>query len=177
MKNINWDNVEAAGNYTKIPAGGYVCGIVNVEDMPEKEYLKFDFDIAAGEYKNHFSERYSGKDFWGANFIKSYKEKALPFFKAMLEAFKESNSGFVVNSSDEQRMKRKFIGLVLGYEEYIGNDGKVKERMYVDQILPVSKIQSGEFTVPELKRLNGASDVPPVNDDIPPVEDDDLPWN
>lgn len=176
MKNIDWNAVEAAGSYTKIPAGGYICGIVDVEDFPDKEYIKLSFDIANGEYKNAFRERYSGKDFWGANFIKSYKEKALPFFKAMLEAFALSNQDFEINSNDEQRMRRKFIGLVLGYEEYVGNDNKVKERIYVDQILPVSKIQSGEFTVPELKPLNGGYDAPPIEDAPPILDDSDLPF-
>ena len=40
MKKINWKNVEEAKEFEKLPAGGYICGITAVEDVPEKEYLR-----------------------------------------------------------------------------------------------------------------------------------------
>ena len=52
MKKIDWNNVKENGS--QLPAGGYVCGITSVEDVPEKEYLKFEFDVAEGEYKNYY---------------------------------------------------------------------------------------------------------------------------
>ena len=47
MKHIDWDNVKEAKGFEKLPMGGYVCGITAVEDVPDKEQLKFEFDIAA----------------------------------------------------------------------------------------------------------------------------------
>ena len=153
MKNIDWNNVEETKGFDKLPAGGYVCGITSVEDKPNKEYLYFEFDIAEGEYKNYYRDLYETKGFWGAHFIKSYKEKALGFFKKMLTAFESSNKGFKFDN-DEKTLKRKYIGLVIGYEEYVGTDNKVKERITVVDFLPVDDIRAGRFTIPLLKKLS-----------------------
>lgn len=75
-------NVQAAGEYTKLQPGGYICQITKVEDFSEKEYLKIEYDIADGEFKKYFKELSEKFNFWGGNFIRSYKDSALPFFKA-----------------------------------------------------------------------------------------------
>lgn len=152
MKKIDWNAVEEIKGFEKLPAGGYICGITAVEDVAKDEYLKIEFDIAGGEFKNYYRNLYDAKGFWAGKFIKSYKEKALGFFKKMLIAIEKSNPGFVFDS-DEKALKRKLIGLVLGYEEYRGNDGSVKERVIVTDFLPVDDIREGKFTVPKLKKL------------------------
>lgn len=180
MKNINWNEVEEVKGFNKLPAGGYVCGITAVEDVPASEYLKIEFDIAEGEYKNYYRNLYDSKGFWAGRFIKSYKEKALGFFKKMLTAFEKSNSGFVFNN-DEKILKRKLIGLVIGYEQYVGNDDSVKERITVVDFLPVEDIRAGKFEVPALKTLSDddydkvadkAAEFTNLTDD----DDDDLPF-
>lgn len=176
MKNINWNEVEEIKDSKQLPAGGYVCGITAVEDKPDKEYLYFEFDIAEGEFKNYYRGLYERRGFWGAHFIKSYKEKALGFFKKMLIAFESSNKGFVF-TNDEKTLKRKLIGLVIGYEEYIGNDNTVKQRITVTDFLPVEDIRAGRFDVPALKKLS--EDKPQGGfDAFSAVEDDkDLPFD
>ena len=178
MKNINWNEVEEAKGFEKLPAGGYVCGITAVEDVPDKEYLKFEFDIAEGEYKNYYRGLYENKGFWAASFIKSYKEKARGFFKKMLTAFENSNKGFVFNN-DEKALKRKKIGLVLGYEEYLGNDNKVKERLIVVDFLSAEDISKGNFAIPELKRLSDDDYDKAMDgsDAFSEIVDDDLPFD
>ena len=39
MKAINLSEVQEAGTGLGLKAGGYVCTITNVEDVPSKEYL------------------------------------------------------------------------------------------------------------------------------------------
>jgi hypothetical protein len=153
MKNIDWNKVEEVKDFNKLPAGGYVCGITAVEDVPASEYLKLEFDIAEGEYKNYYRSLYDNRGFWAGKFIKSYKEKALGFFKKMLTAFENSNSGFKFDN-DEKTLKRKLIGLVIGYEQYLGNDNTVKERITVVDFLPVDDIRAGRYEVPALKPLS-----------------------
>ena len=46
MKQVNLENVQEAGSFEKLPAGGYICKYVNVEDIEKKEYLYMEFDIA-----------------------------------------------------------------------------------------------------------------------------------
>lgn len=153
MKNIDWNAVEEVKEFNKLPAGGYVCGITAVEDVASSEYLKLEFDIAEGEYKNYYRSLYDNRGFWAGKFIKSYKEKALGFFKKMLTAFEKSNAGFKFDN-DEKVLKRKLIGLVIGYEQYLGNDGTVKERITVTDFLPVEDIRAGKFDIPALKTLS-----------------------
>lgn len=180
MKSINWDEVTANEAFENLPAGGYICGIRSVEDYPGKEFLKFEFDIASGEFKNYYRGIYDRTGKWLASYVKSYKDKALGFFKAMLEAFAASNDGFVINSNDEKRMKKKFIGLVLAYEEYEGNDKegrpKIKQRVYVSDIKSVQDIKDGNYDVPALKKLEGSAAASPAKSTMNAVVEEDVPW-
>ena len=178
MKHIDWNSVDEAKGFEKLPAGGYICGITAVEDVPDKEYLKFEFDIADGPHKNEFRALYDAKGFWGASFVKSYKEKARGFFKKMLTAFEQSNAGYKFND-DEKTLKRKLIGLVVGYEEYTANDGNIKQRLIVTDWLPVSDIKAGRFTVPKLKTLYGDEKGKDALAELKEIVDDadDLPFD
>lgn len=59
MVNLTWDwnsTQEAAEGGSRLDPGGYVCMIVRVENVPEKEYLKVFFDVAEGVHKSHFRQ-------------------------------------------------------------------------------------------------------------------------
>lgn len=179
MKKIDWNNVEEAKD-GRLPAGGYICGITSVEDVANSEYLRFEYDIAEGEYKNYYRELSERLNFWGGSFIKSYKEKALGFFKKMIIAFEKSNPGFKFDN-DEKTFRRKKIGLVLAEEEYVNrNSGEIKTRLYVADFLPVEDIKNGKFKVPSKKVLAKQSEaVKPAESDFEEIgsdDDDDLPF-
>ena len=176
MKNIDWSKVEEAKGFEKLPMGGYVCGITAVEDFPNQEYLKLEFDIAEGEYKNTYRQLYEARNFWAGKFNAFYTEKGKSYFKSMLTAFEKSNKGFVFNN-DEKTLKRKFIGLVIGYREYIGNDGTVKEGVDVQGYYSVDDIRSGNFKPPVLKKLKNDTPAQSTTDAFSAIEDDDLPFN
>jgi len=175
MKNLNLENVQEAAEYKKVTPGGYVCGITSVKDVTDKEYLKIEYEIAEGEFKGYYRELEASKGFWGASFIKSYKESALPFFKAFITSVEKSNNGFKF-ANDETKLRGKYVGLVLGEEEYRGNDGSIKTRLYVDQVHSVDKIKSGDFKVPAFKPLSGSSSYSSssINEE---AEDSELPFN
>lgn len=176
MRNIDWNKVKTASEGKRLVAGGYVIRIVSAEDEPAKEYTMLKYDIAEGAFKDYYKELNAAKNFWGGQTIKSYKEKALPFYKAFLTAIKESNSGFVFNN-DERNLVGKVVGIVLGEEEYRKKDGGIGKRLYVNRFTSTDKIRTNDFDIPELKKLN-----PVTNADMSfyPVdnaeEDEDLPF-
>ncbi len=180
MKNISWESVQEVTEREDLPAGGYICGITAVQDISEKEYLKLEYDVAEGPYKNYFRSIFDQYGFWPGNFIRSYKPKALGFFKKFYLNVERSNPGYRWNN-DENTLKRKLVGLVIGYEEYLNKNGAVRQRPVVTDVVTVSDIRNGNFKVKELKRLAASAEppvsVPPVSGGFAPVEDDgDLPF-
>ena len=157
MKSINMENVKEAGDFTRPEAGAYICTITNVEDLEAKEYLKVTYDIAEGEFKGYYSEmRENNPDWpWAGAYVKSYKTSALPMFKRFCTAVSRSNGGYVFDggqvNSDEKTLIGKKIGLLFGEEEYYGNDGEKKTRLYVNREFSIDKIS--EQKVPKLKAI------------------------
>lgn len=175
MKNIDWNSVQEASDDRLLP-GGYVCGIIRAEDVPDKEYLRIEFDIAEGPFKNYFRSLRDrlGLDSWprGGVLIRSYKPKAQPFFKSFLTAVQASNAGYTFRN-DETTLARKMVGLVLGEEEYEYN-GEVKTRLRVSSVRSVKAIREGDFKVPDKKLLDRP--VTASNEFTPIADDEDLPF-
>lgn len=189
MKRVDTTNVQEAGEFTRLPAGAYVCVIRDAKDVPDKEYLELHFDIAAGEFKGYYDEfRASGdgRD-WAGRLRKSYKPKALPFFKRFCTAVSRSNGNFVFDggnvNSDESTLVGKKIGLVLQEEEYYSNSGELKTKLEVYKEFPIDQINAQK--VPNPKRVS--EDEKPANataksaDDsfinVPEGTDDEVPFN
>lgn len=169
-------DVQEAGDFTRPVAGGYVCKITKAENDEDKEYLKLEYDIAEGEFKDYYKELDEKKGYWLGRFIKSYKEKALPFFKSFCTAVTESNDKYIFDGDehcDERTLVGKKIGLVLGEEDYVKSDGSLGSRLYVAQTLSVERILKGDFKVPEYRHLNEPA-ADPGTPMISPVSDSDL---
>ena len=162
----NWSKVEPIheGEKKRLPAGGYVVRIKSVENVNQKEYIKVDFDIAEGEFAGYYADLYDRAHFWGGSLIRSYKTKAAGFFRGFLDDLTASNEGSTLIGDDgnvnELQFVGKAIGVVMGAEEYEGNDGTVKTRLKVRATVPVDRIRNGDFTVPELKKLSTPDMVP-----------------
>ena len=184
MKPItNIASVQEAGESKRLPAGAYICKYTKVEDKPDKNYLYMEFDIAEGEYKGYYAELEERLDFWGGKCYRSYSEKALPMFKRMCSAVTKSNKGFIFDGNehcDESTLVGKKIGMIMGEEEYIGNDGSVKTRLYVVREIPVDDLKAGKFKIPEIKKVNPPTNPPKVDDgfmNIPKDSDEETPFN
>lgn len=179
------------GEFKRLPAGGYICKIVDVEDCPQGfdkknptrgNYLWVVYDIADGEYKGFYSDDWGKEHPYAHRYVRSYSEKALGMFKGFLQAVDESNNTDFVKAAEkgfnEKELVGKLIGLVIGYEEYVASDGEIKERAYVNANRSVSAIKSGDFKVPELKKVKDP--VVPTNtapvDGFAPLNDDDIPF-
>ena len=152
MRKLNLQNVQEFTPFEKVEAGGYICGIYAVEDVPEREYLKISYDIVEGEKKGFYSKLKKEKGWELPLFIASYKETALPFFKGTITSIEKSNKGYKFDS-DETKLVGKKIGLVLFEKERINNNGKKVVDMRVDKAHSVDAIKSGDFEIPERETI------------------------
>ncbi len=179
MKPINdWNNVQASNDDFKRPGpGGYICKIISAVDVPEKEYLRIEYDIAAGEFKDHWQTTMEQFKWWGGDFYRSYKESALGMFKGFTDAVEGSNKGYTWDW-DEKGLSGKLIGLVLGEEEYVKNDGSIGIRLKVRSTKTVDQINEGRFRIPKLKKLDGEN-APSASAQAaaaPTISIDDMPF-
>lgn len=185
MKRIeNYENVQASsGEFARPTAGGYICKIIDVEDVPMNEqgkgdYLRIEYDIADGEFKGYYKEQFDRwRGNWNASFIRSYKEKALGMFKHFTNCIEASNTGYEWDWN-EKGLIGKVVGLVLGEEEYENSNHEIKTKLVVSQVKTVEEIKSGDFKVPAPKKLAVENSNASTNDFMP-IDDivDDLPFN
>lgn len=159
----NWDAIQEAGEFeTPIP-GAYIAVIRRVEDREDKEYLEIFWDFAEGAYFGENQAAFDRAGFWPIVLRRSYKEKALGFFKAFKTAVEQSNAKYIFDDRNVQGLVGKRMGVVLGKEEYRKKNGDIGERLYVFQTRSIQAIQDGDFIVPELKVLKERSPVPAPN--------------
>lgn len=187
----NMSNVNAAGNYPRPVPGGYEMVIDSVKNIPQKEQLEICLEFVDGDLKGYCANIKDRFNFWPARCTKSYKDKALPFFKAFINAVQASNAdttGLVIGDFedvDETKLVGKAVGVVVGEREYDGNDGTRKRGIdwYNATFVSVDDIYAGNYEVPEL-RITGATAtvtettgvVDMSSGFIGPVSDDDVPF-
>lgn len=127
----DFDKVEEKKNFEPLKAGPYVCKIIQAVDVPDKEYIRVEFDIIHGDSKGYFQAIYDaskanegGKEpKWRGMLIRSYKTSALPFFKAFITAVEKSNQGYKWNW-DEKTLKDKIVAVNFREEEYVNMQGE-----------------------------------------------------
>lgn len=177
MKNVNWNDVQ--DDIRGPVPGGYTVKITRVEDNEEKEYLKIEWEFADGEFKGANKETYDAFGFWPLSFVASYKDSALRFFKGFKTAVEESNRNFVFKN-DPQSLVGKYLGVVLGEEEYFSTKhNMVKTRLYVAEKRSGAAIRNGDFKIPALKKLDTSKVAPGYSapaGDFAVLDGDDENW-
>ena len=154
----DYDNVKV-GESKMLPAGGYICKIVDAFLEPEKMYVLLHLDIAEGKYAGYYQKLEDRAGFWGLRYYASYKEPVLNKFIKMCATFETCNPGFSFDpmrggGADIDTLKGKNLGVTFGYEEYEKKDGTIGTRPYVGTFTEIKKIKGGKFKVPELRKLN-----------------------
>lgn len=149
MKVKNWDMIEESTPGEKLPAGGYVIKIVDVNDVPDKEYLWVVYDIAEGEHAGHYSDDFGKNNAWAHRFTRSYKDSAEGMFKAFVNRVEESNRGFKWDGRDERQFVGKELGVVLQKRMYTNEKGDDKEALEVRSVYASQDIRNGDFKVPD----------------------------
>lgn len=162
-KPAGYDEAQSFGEFETLPAGGYKCIIKKViceKTGAGKEYLKIEFDIAEGEYKEFYQKKYNNdtrapeERKWSGTwtvFTEGYnKGTTNPKFKGLITSVEASNAKFKFDF-DEQKLINKKVGLVFREEEFEGQDGKVHTS--VKPFFAVSYDKAEEAKVPNPKKL------------------------
>lgn len=174
----DWDTVEAQdGSFKRLPAGGYVCRILQATKSQSKngnEMLVICFDIEGGEYNSYFSKMFEQnmvKD--GANakypnggiFRQVTCGNSTGIFKGVIQNIEKSNQGYVWNW-DERTLVGKFFGGVFRDEEYISSrDGQVKTSVKCIAVRPVEGIEN--IAIPTPKKVEQTQSTAMNDVDIP----------
>ena len=180
---LDYQRAEAStgSDFVKLPAGGYVCRIISATDHPteEKPYLEVVYDIADGEFAGYYSDEWGKENTWAHSTRWYYTPNALGIFKGNLRAVDESNGTSFETSAqtgiDERRLAGCLVGMIIGEEEYRGNDGSIKTRMKVRGTRSAQLIRDGRFKQPELKKLAAEAD-PLIPSKPDTVNTEDLPF-
>ena len=152
MKPIEgWDLINEAGEFKRLPAGIYGVKITSVKDNSEAKYFEITCDIIKGEYANYFKAQVDAGLKDGSKTIRSYTDKALPFFKGFITAVEKSNPGYTWDW-DETKLVGKNVIAVFGEEEY-EKDGEVRVGTKLVEFRSIDAWKEGKITVPPLKKL------------------------
>ena len=146
-----------------MPAGGYVIRMKSATIKTSRrgqQYLEVEYDVAEGEWANHFQEIFDRFGFWSGKFSVFFEGKSAGFFKGFIEDVEASNPGVSLITQygiDERNLAGLLIGIVLQEEEYMSNSGEIKSRLVRDKLMTVDRIREGDFTVPPKKEYQGAT--------------------
>lgn len=149
----------------KLPAGPYVCKILNTKNEAEKGFLKVQFDVAEGEYKDFFTKAYKestdeNKKFKGVLTLwlpkddGSEKDKwTKDKFASFTNALEESNNGYKWDWHEEA-WKGKTIGLMFGE---VGKNINGKDVTFTEYRYPISVAfaKSGKAKTPDFYAYKG----------------------
>lgn len=188
----DYDKTTAAGDYRKLPAGGYVCKVVKATEERTKSglpMLKVAIDIAQGEYANFYKDAYAADTRqdkkWPAGgtayIVSQFNDgRTNPVFKAFCTSVEESNGMELSWGTDfGPQLKNKAVGIIFREEEYLNNDNAVRVSVKPYGYRSVEVIRNGMYQVPEIKRIDEAP-VPAKVEGAPEgfeaIPDDFLPF-
>ena len=165
----DYDSVKI-GEPRILPAGGYICKILNAEETESrngKPMLKVSFDIDEGEFKGYFRDLFKGwKEnsddpatvkwpFTGTKWVMFYNSegKTNRDFKSFCTALEDSGTKVWINDTfDVNGLRGATLGMIFRREEHEYNNARSWRTVPVG-FRSVKTIEEGNFTVPEDKPL------------------------
>lgn len=193
-KPSNWNDVKAAGERVKLPAGGYEAKIINAKVVSydgsngSYERLEIAVDITAGEYKDYYKQDFDSntrddKKWRGvARFYvptddgSEKDEYTKSVLKSVTDALEDSNKDYHWDW-DETKLKGLKVGILVRDKEY-EIDGKHGFSPEIFRFTNINRIKEGKFTVPKQKLLKGSSGTSAAasSGDDSAASDDDYPF-
>ena len=165
----DYDSVKI-GEPRILPAGGYICKILNAEETESrnrKPMLKVSFDIDEGEYKGYFRDLFKGwKEnsddpatvkwpFTGTKWVMFFNSegKTNRDFKSFCTALEDSGTKVWINDTfDVNGLRGATLGLIFRREEHEYNNARSWRTVPVG-FRSVKTIEEGNYNVPEDKPL------------------------
>lgn len=197
LNDKGYNDVPAAnpGEFVKLPAGGYICRIINAELIKSKAgnlMLVLAIDIADGQFAGHFkaltinAQKFDANKKWDNSGIyrqllcDNSNQRISSFFKGLITCIEKSNDNFKVNINnfEPDSLRGKLCGFIFGEEEYEKRDKSVGIKTVIKFPKTLDDIKNGNFKFPELKKLSAPS-VPKPDKEFPnstPVDPDDIPF-
>lgn len=161
-----WNGYEQVKPYTenkKLPAGGYVLTVCDVEEAAgangSSDVLVIYFDIVEGEHAGFYQHNYDAQKQEDKKWKGTYRlyvpkddgseqdSWTKRKFKTVMQAFEESNDQFYWEW-DEQKLKGLQIGALFNHKEYLLENGRHGFYTNCHSLVTVEKIRSGEFEIP-----------------------------
>lgn len=194
MKRFNGFESKMMTGYEDIPAGGYVCKIMNAEEKQNRNggsRLELSIDIAEGEYANFYAKRYredTREDKrWGGVFTMFLPNDdgserdgwAKNRFNNLIGCVEDANPGYHWDWN-EKTLTGKKIALVFRKEEYARSDGGVGAKVKPFKCIGIGDCRDGKWGKYEDKLLATGTSSGYAAGDYNPREisddDSDLPW-
>lgn len=191
MKKLNgFENAKIITGESKgLPKGGYVIKIQDCSEMTGNKngrdytYLSFAFDVAEGEYTDHFKGVWQNstdenKKWRGVHNVfipqegDQYYEDNLNRFKTMIANIEESNPGYHWDWNEKQ-LAGKYVGIIYREKEFLTNDGEMIIITEPCGFRSVQTIRDGKYKVPGVKKLKDAATKPQSYTAAP---EEKLPW-
>lgn len=148
----NWNEIEAKGmeDFKPLPIGAYECIIkdarIHKNEETGKETFKVSVDIATGDYKDYFQNRYdkntNEKKKWDNNAVRylAFQGDNVAYFKGFITSVENSNNGYKWDW-DETKLKDKKICGVFQYEEYKKQDGSKGIKVRLNKFRSLDKMK------------------------------------
>lgn len=184
----NWNEVKPilGGESQRLPAGGYVCRVNSATETiskTQKRMLEIRFDIAEGDYKDYYMNKYKNSKprsdsepikWKGTYYIVLEGENADGRLKGFITVLEESNPSFKWDW-DETKLRGLLFGGVFGEEEFEANTGVIPVTK-LSFVRNVETIRKGDYKIPAIKLLEKANAPFSGTTNNSGVTDDDLPF-
>ncbi|MCH1984184.1 DUF669 domain-containing protein [Ruminococcus sp. OA3] len=196
QKPNDYETTKPYGEYEALPAGGYVCRIVQVIETRSKkgkDMLQIALDIAEGEYQGKFQKEFSENTRedkkWPCTvyqLVLDAEGKTNRGLKTFLDAVEASNPGFRVIWGDTfcDNLRHRLVGGIFGREAYEKANGNgTGWSTKCQSFRETTAIREGRYQIPEDKPLKaGRQQWQPATDpdgfmSIPDGACEELPFN
>jgi len=185
----DYETTQSYGDFERLPKGGYVLQIKGVELRTNNngEYLFISADVYEGDYMQFFTREYKNQQRedkkWHCNYLLNVPKDdgseqdgwTKRKFKTFTEALEDSNEGYHFDW-DEQKFKGKLIGGLFNEREYEKSNGDIGTATNWAAVTTADKIRSGDYKIPDDKKLQRNTYTSPDGFMGVPDDADDLPF-